>query len=128
VRIEEEGRMNPRIRIMAITLSVVLLIVIVELVRKRRLREEYSWLWILTGAVIFVLATWQSLVVKLTDLIGAKIIASTLFFSGLMFLMIISLHFSTKVSQLSEQVKELAQKTAILAEELEQSRTPQKGD
>ena len=120
--------MNPRIRIMAITLSVLLLIVIVELVRKRRLREEYSWLWILTGTVIFVLATWQSLVVKLTELIGAKIIASTLFFSGLMFLMIISLHFSTKVSQLSEQVKELAQQTAILAEELEQSRKLQKGD
>jgi hypothetical protein len=113
--------MNPRIRVVAITLSVLLLIVIVELVRKRRLREEYSWLWIGTGVAIFILATWQSLVVRITELIGARIIASTLFFSGLMFLTVISLHFSTKLSQLSEQVRELAQRLAILTEEIEQS-------
>jgi len=114
--------MNPRIRVMALSLSVVLLIVIIDLVRKRRLREEYSWLWLLTGIVVFVLATWQSLVIRLTELIGAKIVVSTLFFSGLMFLTAISLHFSTKVSQLSDQVKELAQRTALLTDELDRIR------
>lgn len=104
---------------MALLLSVALLVAIVELVRKRKLREEFSWLWLVTGIVIFVLATWQSLVLRITELIGAKIVASTLFFGGLMFLTVISIHFSTKVSQLSEQVKTLAQRTALLAEEIE---------
>ncbi len=114
--------MNPRIRVMALILSVVLLLVIIDLVRKRKLREEYSWLWIMTGAAIFVVATWQSLLVRVTELIGAKIIVSTLFFGALMFLTVISIHFSTKVSQLHEQVKELAQRTALITEELERSR------
>lgn len=116
--------MSPRIRVLALAISVALLIVIVELVRKRRLREEYSWLWVLTGIVIFVMAAWESLVVKITELIGAKILASTLFFSGLMFLTVISLYFSTKVSQLTEQVKTLTQRTALLAEELERVKMP----
>jgi outer membrane murein-binding lipoprotein Lpp len=111
--------MNPRIRVMALVLSVLLLLVIIELVRKRKLREEYSWLWIITGIAIFVVAAWQSLVIRITELIGAKIIVSTLFFGGLMFLTVISIHFSTKVSQLSEQVKRLAQQTALLAERVE---------
>jgi len=114
--------MNPRIRVMALILSVVLLLVIIDLVRKRKLREEYSWLWIMTGAAIFVVATWQSLLVRVTELIGAKIVVSTLFFGALMFLTVISIHFSTKVSQLHEQVKELAQRTALITEELERSR------
>ncbi|MCK4546046.1 MAG: DUF2304 domain-containing protein [Candidatus Eisenbacteria sp.] len=120
--------MNPRIRIMAITLSVLLLIVIVELVRKRRLREEYSWVWIMTGVVVFVLATWESLAVRLTHLVGAKIMASTLFFGGLMFLTVISLHFSTKLSQLSDQVKKLAQQAALLTEDLDRFRERREED
>ena len=80
--------MNPRIRVMALVLSVALLVVIVDLVRKRRLSEEYSWLWVITGVVILVFATWQSLLVKITSLIGAKIVVSTPFFSALMFLMV----------------------------------------
>jgi hypothetical protein len=114
--------MNPRIRVMALILSVVLLLVIIDLVRKRKLREEYSWLWIMTGAAIFIVATWQSLLVRVTEWIGAKIIVSTLFFGALMFLTVISIHFSTKVSQLHEQVKELAQRTALITEELERAR------
>ncbi len=116
--------MNPRIRAMALILSVVLLLVIIDLVRKRKLREEYSWLWIVTGVAIFIAAVWQSLVVWVTELIGAKIIVSTLFFGALMFLTVISIHFSTKVSQLSEQVKKLTQQTALLSEELERVKGP----
>ena len=114
--------MSPRQKTLALIISTSLLILILELVRRRKLREEYSWLWLLTGIVVFVLATWQSLVIRLTELIGAKIVVSTLFFSGLMFLTAISLHFSTKVSQLSDQVKELAQRTALLTDELDRIR------
>ena len=114
--------MNPRIRLVALVIAVALLVLIVELVRKRRLREEYSWLWILTGVVILVLATWQDLLMRVTYLIGAKIPASTLFFGGLMFLTFISLHFSTKISRLADQTKELAQRLALLDGEMRELR------
>ena len=112
---------------MALMLSVVLLIVIIELVRKRKLREEFSWLWVLTGAAIFILAAWQQLGVWITRLIGAKILASTLFFGGLMFLTVVSLHMSTKLSQLSDQVKRLAQQNALLADRVDR-REEEDGD
>jgi outer membrane murein-binding lipoprotein Lpp len=119
--------MNPRIRVMALVLSVLLLLVIIDLVRKRKLREEFSWLWLLTGVVVLVLATWQSLVVRITGLIGAKIVVSTLFFGGLMFLTVVNIHVSTKLSELSEQVKTLAQRGALLAEEVERLREERGG-
>ena len=44
-----------RQQVMVVLASVGLLVIILELVRRRKLREEYSWLWMLTGVVILVL-------------------------------------------------------------------------
>jgi hypothetical protein len=101
-------------KIVAITISVSILLLILELVRKRRLREEYSVLWILTGIAIVVLSLWYGLLQKITSLIGAGLPTSTLFFFALIFLILVSLQFSVKISDLSNQVKEMAQKMALL--------------
>lgn len=53
-------------KIVALTISLSILLVILELVRKRRLREEYSVLWILTGVVIVILSLWYGLLQKIT--------------------------------------------------------------
>lgn len=110
--------MNPRVRLVALLISLGLLVLIVDLVRKRRLREEYAWLWVLTGGVIFILGVWQDLLLRLTPLLGAKIPVSVLFFGGLIFLTVISLHFSTEISRLADQSRELAQRLALLDGEL----------
>jgi hypothetical protein len=114
--------MNTPMRLVALTISVVLLLLIVELVRRRRLREEFSWLWILTGAAILVLAAWPGLLVRIRDVLGAQFAPSILFFGGLMFLTSISLHFSTKISRLTDQLKEVAQRLALLDGELRELR------
>jgi len=103
-----------RQKILAISLSVGLIILIFELVRRKKLREEYSWLWMLTGVVIFILGIWYDLLVFITHFIGAVLPASTLFFFGIFFLVLINLYFSVKVSTLSNQLKELTQKQALL--------------
>ncbi len=108
-----------RQKVLAILLSVGLLIVIFELVRRRKLREEYSWLWMLTGAVVFVLAIWHDLLLFMTHLVGAALPASTLFFFGIFFLVLINLYFSVKVSTLTSQIKKIAQKLAILNNRVE---------
>lgn len=108
-----------RQKVLAILLSVGLLIVIFELVRRRKLREEYSWLWMLTGAVVFVLAIWHDLLLFMTHLVGAALPASTLFFFGIFFLVLINLYFSVKVSTLTSQIKKIAQKLAILNNKVE---------
>lgn len=103
-----------RQKVLAIVLGVGLILLIFELVRRRKLREEYSWLWMLTGLVIFILAIWYDLLVFITRLVGATLPITTLFFFGLFFLILINLYFSIKISTLANQVKELAQRQAIL--------------
>ena len=112
--------MPPRQKIFAIIISLTLLIFIIELVRRKKLREEYSWLWLLTGAMILILALWYDLLQGITYLIGAGLPTSTLFFLGLVFLILIAIQFSVKVSELNTQVKNLAQENGLLKNRVEE--------
>jgi hypothetical protein len=107
-------------KIFAIAASILIMIFVVELVRRRRLREEYSWLWLLTGVVIILLVVWYDLLVFITHLIGAIAPTTTLFIFGLLFLMFISLHYSLQISKLSHQVKEMAQQLTLLKAQVEE--------
>ena len=106
-------------KIFAVIASILIMAVVVELVRSRRLREEYSWLWLLTGGGIVALVLWYDFLVVLTHLIGAVAPTTTLFIFGLLFLMVISLHYSIQISKLSHQVKEMGQQLAILRGQME---------
>ena len=113
----------------AIIISLSLLVFIIELVRRKKLREEYSWLWLLTGTIILILALWYDLLQWMTSLIGAGLPTSTLFFLGLVFLILIAIQFSVKVSALHTQVKNLAQENGLLKnriEKLEEGETPKR--
>ncbi len=107
-------------KIFAIIVSLAIFVVIIYLVKKGKLREEYSWLWLLTGAVILLLVIWYDLLLFLTHLIGAVTVTTTLFIFGIIFLMLITLHFAIKISGLSDQVKNLAQKVSLLEAEKDQ--------
>ena len=96
-------------RILAVAGSLFVLGLIVELVRRRQLKEEYSLLWILTAVVLLVFALWYELLLKVTDLIGAVLPSSTLFFFGLMFVLLMLLHFSVRVSMLERRITALVQ-------------------
>ena len=103
-----------RQKTLALVVSGALLLLILELVRRRKLREEYSWLWLLTALAIMTLALRYDLLLTMTQLVGAVVPISTLFFFGLIFLMVISISYSVRISTLSLQVKNLAQKLTIL--------------
>ena len=110
--------MPVRPKVVALVVGIGLLLLIIELVRRRRLREEYSWLWLLTGSVILVLTMWFDLLKWFTHLVGAINPASTIFLFAFLFLTFISLHFSIAVSKLTDQNRELAQRSALLELEL----------
>ena len=110
-----------RQKVFAVIVALAILVAIVELVRRRKLKEEYSFLWLLVGALMLVLGVWYGLLQAITRFIGAGFTSSTLFFFGIIFLMLMNLHFSMKVSDLSEKVKNLAQEVALLRAEREES-------
>ncbi len=107
-------------KIFAILASIILLVFIFELVRKKKLKEEYSWLWILTGVIMLVLVVWYDFLLFMTRLIGAGNPRTTLFLFGLLFLVLINIHFSIRISTFTDQIKELAQRLAILTKELKE--------
>lgn len=101
-------------QIFAVLTSVVILAFIVELVRRRRLKEEYAWLWILTSVGMVLLASWYGLLEWVSRLIGAITVTTTLFLFALIFLLLISIHYSMVISRLTTQVRRLTQELAIL--------------
>jgi hypothetical protein len=112
--------MEMKPRFLALIISVVLVILVIELVRRRKIREEYSWLWLSLSVMMFILALWPDLLDLITDLIGAVLSTSTLFFFALVFLILINVQFSVEISSLRNQVKNLAQQLAILDNSVEE--------
>ena len=102
-----------------IIVCIFIFISILDLVRRRRLREEYSWLWLLTSLSLFVLVIKYSWLVAITESIGAVLPTSTLFIGALIFLMMLSVQFSVRISRLTDQVKNLVQENALLREKIE---------
>lgn len=112
--------MLTRQQAVAIAIAVVIFIAIIELVRRRKLREEYSWLWLLTGAMLFILAVRVDLLAAITKFIGAGISTSTIFFFGIIFLIVINLYFSVILSRFANQIKNLSQEVSLLKNKLKE--------
>jgi hypothetical protein len=89
-----------------------------NLVRRRKLREEYSVLWLATSLLMFILVIRYEWLVALTGLIGAGLPTTTLFIGAIIFLMLIAVQLSIKISHLTDQVKNLAQENALLRNEV----------
>lgn len=106
-------------KLFALLICFIVFAVTVAMVRRRQLREEYSVLWLATSLVMFVLVLRYDWLVTLTDLIGAALPTTTLFLGAIIFLMLIVMQFSIKLSELSDKVKNLAQENALLRAELQ---------
>src|SRR5207249_3295509 len=87
-----------------------------------RLKEEYSLLWIVTAVVLLVLSLWYGLLLDITDLVGAVLPSSTLFFFGLVFVILLLLHFSVRISLLERRITSLVQELGLLTVERETTR------
>ena len=109
--------MPPRIQTISILICVFLVAYVFELVRRKYLSEEYSMGWLVTGTLMLILSVSEDALRWVSELVGATLFTSTLFFFGLLFLMVICLHFSIRISALTKQVRTLTQHVGILDHE-----------
>lgn len=110
-----------RASIVAAVASVLLLLVVLELVRSRRLRERYALLWLLTGVVLLALSLWRDGLNTIAGWVGVETYPPAVLFAvGSLFVLAVLLHYSTVISRLSDQNVILAQKLAILESRLEE--------
>jgi hypothetical protein len=109
---------------LAIAVTLALLLLVFELVRRKRLSERYAILWLLAAITLFVLAAWKGLLTTLSNDVGISYPPSALFAVAIGLIAMILLHFSLAVSRLSDQNKILAQRLALLQQRFEESEEP----
>jgi hypothetical protein len=109
---------DSKLQIVAVLGALVLLLVVLEMVRRRRLMERYALLWMLAAVVILGFAVWRDALIVLARALGVASPPNALFFVAVAFILLLLLHFSAAMSRLADQSKVLAQRQAILEEQL----------
>ena len=107
------------VSIAATLAAILLLVAVLELVRRRRLREKYALLWILTAVVLIVLSAWRGAVNEIATTLGVSYGPAVIFAVGALFVLVVLLHYSTVISALTDRSVVLAQKIALLEQRLE---------
>ena len=120
--------MDQRIQVVAVIGSALLLLVILELVRRRRLLERYALLWLFSALVLLGLAIWDELLSKVASSIGVATPVNALFFVAFGFVLVLLLHFSLAVSRMADQTKVLAQRLALLEQRQRSAQLPDQPD
>jgi hypothetical protein len=110
--------METRVQIVSIVGAVALLVVVLEMVRRRRLLERYALLWLFSAVVILALAVWRGALEQVAKAVGIYSPPNALFFIALGFILLLLLHFSAAVSRLADQSKVLAQRQALVEQQL----------
>jgi hypothetical protein len=104
--------------------AISLALIVLELVRRRRLQERYSLLWLAICVVVLVFSIWQSALIKLSTSLGIKYPPNALFLLAAGFFLVLLLHYSTVISRLSAQNIRLAQRVALIEERLRRGLGP----
>jgi hypothetical protein len=118
IALASQSGVDTRVQIVALIITAIMLGIVLELVRRRRLAERYALLWMVVALALLVLAVWKGLLGDAADLIGIQVPANALFLAAIGVIFILLLHFSVATSRLAEEAKILAQEVARLDHEL----------
>ena len=105
--------MSVKIQIIIAVLIICELIVIIDMIRKKRLELSYALSWLLVGIGVLILDIFPQLIKTISEKIGIVSPVNMLFFFGFCFSLIIIFVLTIAVSKLSIKIKQLAQQIAI---------------
>jgi hypothetical protein len=114
--------------VIALIGSVLILAAIVELLRRRQLKEKYAALWLIVGLVLVVFTAFPALLTRISSALGVAVPTNLLFFVAILFLVGVVLHLSWEASRLENETRKLAEDVAILRldlAELKREREPE---
>ncbi|HHV99655.1 MAG TPA: DUF2304 domain-containing protein [Clostridiaceae bacterium] len=102
---------------LSIIFSVTFLFIVIEMVRKNKIQERYSLLWIFMSIILIVLSSSPYFINTLADLLDIVNPPSLLFLFGLVYLLIYNLHITAVISKQAEKITRLAQELALLKQQ-----------
>ena len=104
--------------------SLALILVVLDLIRRHHLRERYALLWLATGLVLAALSLWRDGLNTIARWFGVRSYPPAVLFAvAILFIIVVLLHYSTVISRLSDQNVLLAQKLALLEQDVEEAKT-----
>jgi hypothetical protein len=109
-------------RILSIVIACLVLFVVIEMMRRRKLREKYAGVWLVVAVGVVVLAVVPSAAQFLAKLSGVETPSNFVFLLAGVVLALVSLHLSTEVGHLEEEVRTSVEETALLRCELEDAK------
>jgi cell division protein FtsW (lipid II flippase) len=110
-----------KVSLIAVVASLLLLVIVIELIRSRRLRERYALLWLLTGIVLLALSAWRGGLNTIAGWVGVETYPPAVLFAvALLFVLAVLLHYSTVLSKVTDQNVILAQRVALLEQQLKE--------
>ncbi|HET7745110.1 MAG TPA: DUF2304 domain-containing protein [Gaiellaceae bacterium] len=108
-----------RVSLVGVVASALLILVVLELVRGRRLKERYALLWLATGVVLLVLSAWRGGLNTVAGWLGVTTYPPAVLFAvATLFILLVLLHYSTVISRLTDENVDLAQRVALLEERM----------
>ena len=114
-----------RVSIVGAVASLLLILVVLELVRGRRLKERYALLWLATGVVLLVLSVWRGGLNTIAGWVGVTSYPPAVLFAvATLFILLVLLHYSTVISKLTDENVDLAQRIALLEERVSRAQPP----
>jgi hypothetical protein len=119
----DDDEIETKVQIVALIATLALLLLVLDLVRRRRLAERYALLWMSAAVALLVLAIWRDGLDVIADLLGIADPANAIFILALGVTFVLLLHFSVATSRLAEETKILAQEVARLDQELRETRS-----
>ena len=112
--------MGIRIQILSIIASLLVIVLIIHLIRQRKLREEYSIMWLIGSVVLIVFSLWRGLLDIAAGFVGVYYAPAVLLLIGIFFGVLIFLHLTVVLSRQADQNKTMAQEIALLKARLEE--------
>lgn len=105
--------MNPTLQLVSLCLTFAIIGVIVRMVRTRRLRAKYSFLWLMVGAVILVFTVVPGLLDWTARAAGVAYPPALLFLGAIVLLLLVAVHFSWELSRIEERSRTVTEELAL---------------
>ncbi|MDP9322570.1 MAG: DUF2304 domain-containing protein [Acidobacteriota bacterium] len=110
--------MTDLVQLVSVAVSGALLVTIIELVRRRRLTEDYSFIWIVCAVALLALSLWRNLLDLAASALGVHYPPAVLLLVLTFFVVIVSLYFSVVVSRHRKDIERLVEELALLEAEV----------
>lgn len=114
-----ENVISYRLQIIAVITALIFMFFIFRLIVKGKLREEYSFIWIVCTALLLLFSIWRDGLDVIAKLLGVFYAPSLIFLGAIFAIVIFLVHLSVVNSRQHQQIKEISQELALLKEKYE---------